>query len=300
MDFAHRLFGFSVRGEKDPPVQLIQSLVCVVWHYCHPHQNTSSPQLYKESAISSPLSPLLLFSSLVHHQLSPLKTLFFYAPSISVVSLPPPPLQLRPSFFPTLLSHFNRVFSISAAFDLLTLSTHSTIITMLRQTLNRQATASLKNALKMAPTATKTSTLAAVAHTLRVQTQAIRHSSSSSNQPKKYRAFHTSDVQAQAREVPGFPVLDDPLVHNHSIPSFMVGTQNGFLPRQDPLDVLPKEYEALEELLQKMPLTLKDGSKGLLALGQFGEACKSLPQYDLSKVEDSELLSGKLITLPRP
>lgn len=60
------------------------------------------------------------------------------------------------------------------------------------------------------------------------------------------------------------------------------------------MDVLPKEYEALEELLQKMPLTLKDGSKGLLALGQFGEACKSLPQYDLSNVEDSELLSGKL------
>jgi len=164
---------------------------------------------------------------------------------------------------------------------------------MLRQTLNRQATASLKNALKLAPASTKTSALAAVAHSLRVQTEAIRHSSSNTNQPKKYRAFHTSDVQAQAREVPGFPILDDPLVHNHSIPSFMVGTQNGFLPRQDPLDVLPKEYEALEQLLQKMPLTLKDGSKGLLALGQFGDACKALPQYDLSKVEDSELLSGK-------
>ncbi|KAK3816393.1 MAG: hypothetical protein J3Q66DRAFT_283345 [Benniella sp.] len=108
----------------------------------------------------------------------------------------------------------------------------------------------------------------------------------------KYRHFHTSDFSQQAREVPGFPILEDPLVHNHSIPSFMVGIQNGFLPRQDPLDVLPKEYQALEELLQKMPLTLKDGSKGLLALGQFGEACKSLPQYDLSNVEDSELLSA--------
>ncbi|KAG0051714.1 hypothetical protein BGZ83_003383 [Gryganskiella cystojenkinii] len=163
---------------------------------------------------------------------------------------------------------------------------------MLRQTFNRQASASIKNALKLAPASTKTSTLAAVAHSLRVQTESIRHSSSSNAPQKKYRAFHTSDVQAQAREVPGFPILDDPLVNNHSIPSFMVGTQNGFLPRQDPLDVLPKEYEVLEQLLQQMPLTLKDGTPGLLAKGQFGEACKALPQYDLSKVEDSELLSA--------
>ncbi|KAF9180577.1 hypothetical protein BGZ50_006136 [Haplosporangium sp. Z 11] len=173
---------------------------------------------------------------------------------------------------------------------------------MLRQTVHRQ----VKNALQHAPARTSTSALAAVSHSLRLQVQAIREysapsapsSSPSSNQSQnqsqqpKYRQFHTSDINKQAREVPGFPILEDPLVHNHSIPSFMVGTQNGFLPRQDPLDVLPKEYEALEQLLQKMPLTLKDGSKGLLAQGKFGEACKSLPQYDLSNVEDSELLSA--------
>ncbi|KAF9091605.1 hypothetical protein BGX29_010873 [Mortierella sp. GBA35] len=177
---------------------------------------------------------------------------------------------------------------------------------MMRQTLRLQASASLKNALKNAPAKTSTTALAAISHSLRLQAQAIREystpsapsasptsiSTGASVQQPKYRQFHTSDIQNQAREVPGFPILDDPLVSNHSIPSFMVGTQNGFLPRQDPLDVLPKEYEALEELLQKMPLTLKDGSKGLLALGQFGEACKSLPQYDLSNVEDSELLSA--------
>ncbi|KAF9359228.1 hypothetical protein BGX26_012835 [Mortierella sp. AD094] len=173
---------------------------------------------------------------------------------------------------------------------------------MLRQTLHRQT----NNILKHAPARTSTFAVAAISHSLRIQAQAIREYStpsapssspstsstpSSQGQPK-YRQFHTSDISQQAREVPGFPILDDPLTHNHSIPSFMVGTQNGFLPRQDPLDVLPKEYEALEQLLQKMPLTLKDGSKGLLALGQFGEACKSLPQYDLSNVEDSELLSA--------
>ncbi|KAF8968188.1 hypothetical protein BGZ46_010936 [Entomortierella lignicola] len=173
---------------------------------------------------------------------------------------------------------------------------------MLRQTIYRQTNSILKNA----PARTSTFAAAAISHSLRLQAQAIREystpsapssspttSSTSANQGQpKYRQFHTTDISQQAREVPGFPILDDPLVNNHSIPSFMVGTQNGFLPRQDPMDVLPKEYEALELLLQKMPLTLKDGSKGLLALGQFGEACKSLPQYDLSNVEDSELLSA--------
>ncbi|KAF9334475.1 hypothetical protein BG006_002080 [Podila minutissima] len=167
---------------------------------------------------------------------------------------------------------------------------------MLRQTLSRQASASLKTLLKNSPANKSPAALAALAHSLRVQSQnhAIvrEYSSSTSSGTPKYRSFHTSDINMQAREVPGFPILEDPLINNHSIPSFMVGTQNGFLPRQDPLEKLPEEYKELEELLQKMPLTLPDGSKGLLALGQFGEACKSLPQYDLSKVEDSELLSA--------
>ncbi|KAG0250445.1 hypothetical protein BGZ95_007200, partial [Linnemannia exigua] len=181
---------------------------------------------------------------------------------------------------------------------------------MMRQTLRLQAAASLKNALKNAPAKTSTTAMAAISHSLRLQAQAIREYSTpsapsasptstptgaSNNTQPKYRQFHTSDIQNQAREVPGFPILDDPLVNNHSIPSFMVGTQNGFLPRQDPLDVLPQEYKELEELLQKMPLTLKDGSKGLLALGQFGDACHKLPQYDLSNVEDSELLSERIL-----
>ncbi|KAF9897728.1 hypothetical protein BX616_005088, partial [Lobosporangium transversale] len=178
---------------------------------------------------------------------------------------------------------------------------------MLRQSLHRQAGSLIKNAgLKHAPARTTTTAIAAISHSIRLQAQAIReystpsapsaspssnNSASNTTSQPKYRQFHTSEINAMAREVPGFPILDDPLTHNHSIPSFMVGTQNGFLPRQDPLDVLPKEYQELEDLLQKMPLTLRDGSKGLLALGKFGDACKNLPQYDLSNVEDSELLS---------
>lgn len=168
---------------------------------------------------------------------------------------------------------------------------------MLRQTLSRQASASLKSLLKNSPGAKSPAALAVLANSLRQSNAIVREysSSTSSSGTPKYRSFHTSDINHQAREVPGFPILEDPLIHNHSIPSFMVGTQNGFLPRQDPLEKLPEEYKELEELLQKMPLTLPDGSKGLLALGQFGEACKNLPQYDLSKVEDSELLSGMCV-----
>ncbi|KAF9969296.1 hypothetical protein BGZ73_008396 [Actinomortierella ambigua] len=128
------------------------------------------------------------------------------------------------------------------------------------------------------------------AHAFSTSSSAASASSSSSSTGS--RTFHTSGTNKQAREVHDFPILYDPVPSNHELPSFMVGTQNGFLPRQDPLERLPDEYKELEELLQKMTLTLPDGSPGLLAQGKFGEACKSLPQYDLSKVTDSEVLSA--------
>ncbi|KAG0256117.1 hypothetical protein DFQ27_005892 [Actinomortierella ambigua] len=136
---------------------------------------------------------------------------------------------------------------------------------------------------------------------LHLQTQAFSTSSSSLSSPPSSsstssatasRNFHSSGTTNQAREVQDFPILYDPVPNNHTIPSFMVGTENGFLPRQDPLERLPEEYKELEELLQKMSLTLPDGSPGLLAQGKFGDACKSLPQYDLSKVTDSEVISA--------
>ena len=83
-----------------------------------------------------------------------------------------------------------------------------------------------------------------------------------------------------------------------NVPQFVVGTENGFLPRQEPLSVLPKEFKVLEELLQKMPLKLKDGSPGLLSKGEFGQAVESkLPLYDVSKINDTRLLTGIPVTL---
>ncbi|KXN73283.1 hypothetical protein CONCODRAFT_36004 [Conidiobolus coronatus NRRL 28638] len=74
---------------------------------------------------------------------------------------------------------------------------------------------------------------------------------------------------------------------------FFVSPKNGFLPRQDPLKELPAQFDKLEDLLQRMPLRLKDGSPGLLWKGEFGDAVKSeLPFYDVSGVEDPRLLAA--------
>lgn len=75
---------------------------------------------------------------------------------------------------------------------------------------------------------------------------------------------------------------------------FMVGTKNGFLPRLDPLPELPKEFERLESLLQRMPMQHLDGTPGLLASGQFGDAVKEeLPLYNVEDITDQHLLTGK-------
>lgn len=47
------------------------------------------------------------------------------------------------------------------------------------------------------------------------------------------RSFSVSALRTQARPLDSeFPVLTDPLMENKQLPSFMVGTENGFLPRQ--------------------------------------------------------------------
>ncbi|KAG1336068.1 hypothetical protein G6F62_006388 [Rhizopus arrhizus] len=74
---------------------------------------------------------------------------------------------------------------------------------------------------------------------------------------------------------------------------FLVGEQNGFLPRQDPLAELPAEFNRLESLLQRMPTQLADGSPGLLASGLFGDAVRDeLPLYDVDPIHDQRLLSA--------
>ncbi|KAL2918738.1 hypothetical protein HK105_201572 [Polyrhizophydium stewartii] len=77
------------------------------------------------------------------------------------------------------------------------------------------------------------------------------------------------------------------------LPQFVVGTENGFLPRQDPLPTLPAEFKELESLLQRMPLTVKSGAKGLLATGDFGAAVNAeLPEYNVDGIHDTQLLTA--------
>ena len=43
-----------------------------------------------------------------------------------------------------------------------------------------------------------------------------------------------------------------------------------------------------------MPIVKKDGSDGLLKSGEFGEAIiRELPFYDVSQIEDQQLLLGE-------
>lgn len=78
-----------------------------------------------------------------------------------------------------------------------------------------------------------------------------------------------------------------------SLPQFIVGTRNGFLPRQDPLVTLPDRFLPLESLLQRMPLSRPDmgGQPGLLADGSFGPAVdKELPVLEVDDIKDSRTL----------
>lgn len=84
-----------------------------------------------------------------------------------------------------------------------------------------------------------------------------------------------------------FPILHDSRPDDVSIHAFMVSTTRGFLPRIDPIVTLPAEFDPLESILQRMPVTTASGEPGLLAQGngQLGEAVhKELP--DLTEFVD--------------
>ncbi|KAJ2451000.1 hypothetical protein EV183_003894 [Coemansia sp. RSA 2336] len=72
-----------------------------------------------------------------------------------------------------------------------------------------------------------------------------------------------------------------------------VSTQNGFLPRRDPLHVLPSYFEKLDEILHEMPVHKADGTFGLLHTGRLG-ACieRELPMYDVEFVFDQRILAA--------
>jgi indoleamine 2,3-dioxygenase len=71
---------------------------------------------------------------------------------------------------------------------------------------------------------------------------------------------------------------------------FVVGRQNGFLPRKHPLTSLPKKFDVVDKILNDMRLIQADSSKGLLWDGKFGETVKrDLPLLDVSDITDPEL-----------
>eukprot|EP01006_Ploeotia_vitrea_P025865 TRINITY_DN58803_c0_g1_i1.p1 TRINITY_DN58803_c0_g1~~TRINITY_DN58803_c0_g1_i1.p1 ORF type:complete len:474 (-),score=-1.82 TRINITY_DN58803_c0_g1_i1:10-1431(-) len=80
-----------------------------------------------------------------------------------------------------------------------------------------------------------------------------------------------------------------------TIPQFTVGTKNGFLPREPPLEVLPAPFTQLESLLQRMPIKTREGKPGLLSQQTFGETLlKELPDHtnDVENITDSALLAA--------
>jgi indoleamine 2,3-dioxygenase len=59
------------------------------------------------------------------------------------------------------------------------------------------------------------------------------------------------------------------------MPAFMVSTSRGFLPRADPVVKLPQEFDALESILQRMPIKTATGEPGLLAQYKLGEVVEN-------------------------
>lgn len=68
-----------------------------------------------------------------------------------------------------------------------------------------------------------------------------------------------------------FHILEDTKPEDMTLPAFMVSTTRGFLPRMDPLEKLPQEFDALESILQRMPVKTLSGEPGLLAKGKLGD-----------------------------
>lgn len=82
-----------------------------------------------------------------------------------------------------------------------------------------------------------------------------------------------------------YTVLDDTRPDDMSLPAFMVSSTRGFLPRMDPIVTLPAEFDALESILQRMPVKTLSGEPGLLAESKLGDTVtKELP--DLTDAVD--------------
>jgi indoleamine 2,3-dioxygenase len=93
-------------------------------------------------------------------------------------------------------------------------------------------------------------------------------------------------------DVTSFNILDDPNAKDVSMSPFMVSTTRGFLPRDEPLVDLPKDFAALEAILSRMPLKTLDGSPGLLASGELGDTVEAeLPDLsDIIKKHETDMV----------
>lgn len=78
------------------------------------------------------------------------------------------------------------------------------------------------------------------------------------------------------------------------LPIFEVTEVRGFFPSQHPLAVLPAEYQMLEQIMQDMPKTKKNGEPGLLcSIAEFERVLNDdLPFYSLEDVHDQRLLAA--------
>ncbi|KAI0394662.1 indoleamine 2,3-dioxygenase-like protein [Xylariaceae sp. FL0594] len=86
-----------------------------------------------------------------------------------------------------------------------------------------------------------------------------------------------------------FEVLEDTRPNDVSLPAFMVSTTRGFLPRMEPIVTLPEEFDAVETLLQAMPISTLAGEPGLLASGKLGGEVEKLPDLteEVEKYRDN-------------
>ena len=77
---------------------------------------------------------------------------------------------------------------------------------------------------------------------------------------------------------------------------FEVNHLNGFLPKKNPLAVLPKKYNELQVLIDEMPIKKVNGQGGLLSIeGAIEDAVKKLKNYkDLVKNEEDIFINQAL------
>lgn len=87
-----------------------------------------------------------------------------------------------------------------------------------------------------------------------------------------------------ATTTPPFEVLDDTRPDDKSLPAFMVSTTRGFLPRMDPVVGLPAEFDALESILQRMPVKTAAGEVD----GSFPDLTAAMDGY----VEDLPVMNA--------